>query len=126
MTPEDFVAWEREQPERYEFFDGEVLARVGGTLAHSAIVDNVQAALRAMLVGRGCRVLQSNAKVADVPVGRAGARARPPVPSQRGAVDVLRARRHGRGDRVRRAAGAAADRRFLCGHRGLDPAVASG
>jgi Uma2 family endonuclease len=66
MTPEDFVAGEREQPERYEFFDGEVLAMVGGTLAHSAIVDNMQAALRAALVGRGCRVLQSNTKV---PVG---------------------------------------------------------
>lgn len=66
MTPEDFVAWEREQPERYEFFDGEVLAMVGEMLAHSAIVDNMQAALRAALAGRGCRALQSNTKV---PVG---------------------------------------------------------
>lgn len=66
MTPEGFVAWEREQPERHEFFDGEVLAMVGGTLAHSAIVDNMQAALRTALAGRGCRALQSNIKV---PVG---------------------------------------------------------
>ena len=24
MTPEEFVAWEREQPERYEFLDGDL------------------------------------------------------------------------------------------------------
>lgn len=66
MTSADFVAWEREQPERYEFLDGEVLATVGGTIVHSMIVDNMQAALRAALAGRGCRVLQSNTKV---PVG---------------------------------------------------------
>lgn len=63
MTPEEFLAWEREQPERYEFCDGEVLAMVGGTLAHASIVDNLQAALRTALSPRGCKVFQSNVKV---------------------------------------------------------------
>lgn len=66
MTPADFLAWEREQPERYEFLDGEIVAMTGGTIAHAEIAFRIQAALYAALLGRGCHVLQSNVKV---PVG---------------------------------------------------------
>lgn len=33
MTADDYLAWEREQPEKHEFFHGEVFAMAGGVLA---------------------------------------------------------------------------------------------
>jgi len=63
MTAEEFLAWEREQPERYEFVDGEVFGMVGASLAHAEIAGNLCAMLRAALLPRGCKVYQSDVKV---------------------------------------------------------------
>lgn len=63
MTPEEFFAWENEQPERHEFIDGEIYAMTGGTKFHNEIVYNLNTALRARLKGRGCHVFQENIKV---------------------------------------------------------------
>ena len=62
-TVEDFLAWEAQQPERYEFIDGRILARVGGSAAHATIKDNVTGALRARLRGTPCRALSEGLKV---------------------------------------------------------------
>ena len=43
-TVDDFLAWEAQQPERYEFIDGMVFMMVGGSAAHAIIKDNVTAA----------------------------------------------------------------------------------
>ena len=40
-TVEDFLAFEAEEPERYEFVDGIVRLMTGGSAAHSAIKGNV-------------------------------------------------------------------------------------
>ncbi len=41
MTLDEFLAWEREQPERYEFADGVVVVMMtGGSLDHSTIASN--------------------------------------------------------------------------------------
>ena len=40
-TVDDFLAWEAQQPERYEFIDGMVFMMVGGSAAHTIIKDNV-------------------------------------------------------------------------------------
>ena len=37
MTLEDFLAWEAEQPERWEFFNGEAFMMAGGSDVHNAI-----------------------------------------------------------------------------------------
>ena len=40
-TVEDFLAFEAEEPERYEFVDGIVRMMTGGSAAHSAIKGNI-------------------------------------------------------------------------------------
>jgi len=62
-TVDDFLAWERQQEERYEWHDGMVRAMVGGTLDHNRIVNNLVAALRPKLRGTPCAVFSENVKV---------------------------------------------------------------
>jgi len=62
-TLDDFLAWEEQQPERYEFVDGVVRMMVGGTAAHNTIINNVAAALRSRLRGSGCRYFTEGMKV---------------------------------------------------------------
>ena len=62
-TVEDFLEWEAQQPERYEFIDGRILGMVGGSAAHATIKGNVFAALRARLQGGPCRVFVESLKV---------------------------------------------------------------
>jgi Uma2 family endonuclease len=63
MSLDEFLVWEREQPERYEF-DG-LIARMmtGGSLDHSTIASNLWTALREKLRGAGCRPFRGDAKV---------------------------------------------------------------
>ena len=62
-TVEDFLAWERRQPERYEFVGGVIRMMVGDSNAHTIIKGNVFAALRARLQGQPCRALGEGPKV---------------------------------------------------------------
>jgi Uma2 family endonuclease len=62
-TVEDFLAWERRQPERYEFVGGVIRMMVGGSNAHTIIKDNIVCALRARLQGKPCRALGEGPKV---------------------------------------------------------------
>ena len=62
-TVEDFLAWERRQPERYEFVGGVIRMMVGGSNAHTIIKGNVFAALRSHLRGSRCRALAEGSKV---------------------------------------------------------------
>ena len=63
MSIEQFLAWERDQPERYEFADGVVTMRAGQTLGHGAITMNLFAGMRGKL-GRGAyRVFASSVKI---------------------------------------------------------------
>lgn len=62
-TVEDFLEWEAQQPERYEFIDGRILGMVGGSAAHATIKGNVFARLRTRLQGGPCRVFVESLKV---------------------------------------------------------------
>lgn len=62
-TVEDFLAFEAEESERYEFVDGIVRMMTGGSAAHSAIKLNIALALRAALGSGGCRVDVDDLKV---------------------------------------------------------------
>lgn len=62
-TVEDFLEWEAQQPERYEFIDGLILGMVGGSAAHATIRDNITGALRARLRGTPCRAFGESLKV---------------------------------------------------------------
>ncbi len=63
MSLDEFLAWEREQPERYEFANGVVTMMTGGSAAHVTIAMNIGFALRQALRGRGCRPFGSDMKV---------------------------------------------------------------
>ena len=66
MTAEEFLAWEREQDERYEFVEGVVYGMTGGTVTHAEITGSLVAALRAALMPRGCKVYHGDVKL---PIG---------------------------------------------------------
>ena len=59
MTPQEYLVWEEEQPLRYEYLNGEVVAMTGGTIPHNQVAVNLAALLKAHLRGRGCKVLTS-------------------------------------------------------------------
>jgi Uma2 family endonuclease len=63
ISPPEFLAWEREQPTRHEFFRGEVFAMAGGSVRHNALCASVNAALYAAVQRGGCRVLSSDQRV---------------------------------------------------------------
>ena len=46
LTFEAYMAWKAEQPERHEFFAGEVFAMTGARATHNAIALNIAVALR--------------------------------------------------------------------------------
>jgi len=62
LTPQDYFAWEAQQPLRHEYFDGEVFAVTGGSIPHADIALNFATILRERLWGR-CKVRNSDAKV---------------------------------------------------------------
>jgi len=62
-TVAEFLEWERQQPERYEFVDGVIRMMTGGTNRHSMIKLNIGAALRSALRGRNCQAWADGPKV---------------------------------------------------------------
>jgi Uma2 family endonuclease len=70
LTAAEYLAWEREQPVKHEFFHGEVFAMAGGTPRHNALAMSVGAELRAVLRSRGCSVLSSDQRLAFPPDAR--------------------------------------------------------
>ncbi|HEY0005134.1 MAG TPA: Uma2 family endonuclease [Pyrinomonadaceae bacterium] len=63
LTPEEYLAFEREAEYKSEYFDGIMYAMSGASLAHNTIVANVIIELGPQLRGRPCRVLPSDMKV---------------------------------------------------------------
>jgi Uma2 family endonuclease len=62
-TVGDFLAFEAEEPERYEFVDGIVRMLTGASAAHSRIKSNVQAALDSALRDGPCSAYIDDLKV---------------------------------------------------------------
>jgi Uma2 family endonuclease len=63
MSLDEFLAWERKQPERFEYAGGVITMMAGGSLDHATIAANLTAALHRSLRGTGCRSFGSDAKV---------------------------------------------------------------
>jgi len=51
LTPQDYLAWETEQPERHEYLAGEVFAMAGAEDRHVTVSGNLYMALRQHLRG---------------------------------------------------------------------------
>lgn len=62
-TIEEYFELERGSAERYEYFDGEVVAMSGGSINHSLIASNIMVALGNRLRERACRVLTSDVRL---------------------------------------------------------------
>ena len=63
MSLDDFLAWENDQVERHEFYQGEVIAMVGARRVHECTVSNLVVELGSALRGSPCRVYASNMKL---------------------------------------------------------------
>lgn len=62
-TSAKYLAWERLQPEKHEFFGGEVFGMAGATFAHHQIVANVLGELRTAVRQKPCHVSASDLRI---------------------------------------------------------------
>jgi Uma2 family endonuclease len=63
MSAEEYLAWEREQPEKHEYHLGEVFAMAGGSPRHNFLCGRMISRLEAALEDKGCIVLTSDQKI---------------------------------------------------------------
>ena len=64
LRPEEYLVYEREQPERHELVDGYLYAMTGSSDRHEEIALNLAAALRTHLRGSShCRVYKGDLKI---------------------------------------------------------------
>lgn len=63
LTPEEYLAIERQAEDKSEYVDGVMYAMSGATFRHNIIVANVIAEIGQQLRGRPCRVLSSDMKI---------------------------------------------------------------
>jgi Uma2 family endonuclease len=62
LTPDEYLAWERSQPVRHEFFRGEVFAMAGGSMRHNVLCARIITRLETQL-HHGCFVMTSDQRV---------------------------------------------------------------
>ena len=67
LSATEYLAWEREQPQRHEFFQGEVFAMAGGSPRHNRLCAKVILTLGPGLESRGCGTMTSDQRVASPP-----------------------------------------------------------
>jgi len=63
MTLDEFLVWEEREPERNEFYRGEVFAMVGGTARHNRVILNLAGRIGDHLDGSPCQVFAESMKV---------------------------------------------------------------
>lgn len=63
MTAEQFIAWERKQPDKHEFHGGQVFAMAGGSPRHNKIAAMIVSTLTAVFRERPCDALGSDQMV---------------------------------------------------------------
>ena len=67
VASEEYLAWEREQEGKHEYFDGEIVAMAGASFVHGLIVGNLIDALSEKLRGTKCRQFISDLRLAVGP-----------------------------------------------------------
>ena len=63
LSPHAFLAWERQQPTKHEYFQGEVFAMAGGSPRHNALCSSMIARLQEALRDGPCNVFTSDQRV---------------------------------------------------------------
>jgi Uma2 family endonuclease len=69
FTPEEYLAIERSTLAKSEFFEGQVFAMGGASVAHVQIVTNLVGELRNQLKGGPCRVFSTDLRLRISPTG---------------------------------------------------------
>ena len=67
LTPDEYLAIEREAEYKSEYFNGEIFAMAGGTGDHSNLAADLIVCIGRRLAGRRCRVYTSDLKVRSGP-----------------------------------------------------------
>jgi Uma2 family endonuclease len=63
ITPQEYLAWERDQEETHEYHNGVIVAMSGGTRTHAVIIGNLIHRIAAQLDKRPCVTLGGNLRV---------------------------------------------------------------
>jgi Uma2 family endonuclease len=63
FSANDYLAWEADQAQRYEFLNGEIVAMAGAEDRHVTVTLNIAMALRQHLRGTPCRTFMADMKV---------------------------------------------------------------
>ncbi len=63
MTPEEYLTWEVQQLESYEYIRGMIFAMSGGSYAHNQIVANLTRETGVRIQGKPCRNFTSSQRV---------------------------------------------------------------
>jgi len=63
LSPAEFLVWEREQPNKHEYFHGQVFDMAGGSPRHNALSARITGRLDAQLAPRGCITLSSDQRI---------------------------------------------------------------
>lgn len=63
LSLQEFVQWENEQPDRNEYYRGEVFAMTGGRRSHGRVVGNLMRHLGNSLAGTPCQAFSESMKV---------------------------------------------------------------
>jgi Uma2 family endonuclease len=62
-TPQEYLNWERQSPEKHEFIQGKVFAMAGASREHNLLVGNIVRLLGNALANRPCEAYPSDMKV---------------------------------------------------------------
>lgn len=63
MTPAEYLAFERDQEAKHEYWNGQIYSMAGATARHNLITANVIMTLGSQLKGRSCSVYPSDMRV---------------------------------------------------------------
>jgi Uma2 family endonuclease len=63
FTIEEYIEFDKNSEERWEYFDGIVISMSGGTLAHNRITTNLITVLRDKALSKGCEVLPADMRI---------------------------------------------------------------
>jgi Uma2 family endonuclease len=63
MTATEYLAWEREQPERHELLDGEIFAMAGASPRHAALTAAIIRELGNALLGGPCHAFSADLRI---------------------------------------------------------------
>ncbi len=69
LTPQEYLAFEREAETKSEYYNGEIYAMAGATREHSLIVTNTVLSLGTRLRGRRCEIYAADMRVKVSPTG---------------------------------------------------------